>query len=119
MLESNAYKTLRTVDPADRVTGVFIGRPVTRQLTEYLEGAALVGDHRLDCKADSPWLAVSLAVTDETGRIRVERQTVQKTALITPTELRSSAFAEFQKKLSRCLSARVIEYRPLGAPYAH
>jgi hypothetical protein len=103
---------LLTIDLKDRISGFFLGPPQTRKRVTELERVGLVGKLPPKCSIDTPWISLSREFKTSRSGVEITDLLVTKQMALLNIELKSDAFAEFQKKLKQCFDLIGITYRP-------
>jgi transglutaminase-like putative cysteine protease len=93
---------------SDRVSDYFIAQPMTLTSEIHLKNIKTVGSEDLGCKVESPWISAIRSFSKTSTEAKILDRVLILKSMISPKEIASSEFVEFQAKLIACFRSNIL-----------
>ncbi len=114
----DSFYAYKKIDPSKDRGHLYIGFPSVNEVVSRLKDARLVGNLPGACRVESPWVDASWAMETDPTDVILRTRRVVKRQVLTPAELSSPAFSEFQRGVRECLGGFAVVFAPRDAAAA-
>ncbi len=108
----NGYKKMQ---PAKDRGHYYLGFPAVYDVVDRFKDVRLVGSLPEGCRVDSPWVEASWGMDADATDVILRTRRVVKQQVLTPEDLKSPAFASFQRAVKECLGGIAVVFTPRDA----
>ncbi|MDB5037491.1 MAG: hypothetical protein JWQ35_1019 [Bacteriovoracaceae bacterium] len=98
---------------SDRISEYFVNQPLTILSDIQLKNISMIGHNTLDCSLKSSWLSASRSVRKAGKDIHIQDKVLIVKPLISPREIATPEFADFQEKLIECFKSNILVFNLL------
>jgi hypothetical protein len=110
-LDPTPLSPLIEIDTKDRVSDLFLIRPMIQKSIYELKNLRPVGSRKFNCSVDSTWLRIARKTGEKAKGFIIEDTVEIKQPWITVEELRSPSYAKFQDGFRKCFYEAAVVYQ--------